>query len=340
MSLLSNFGINTDNLKVNVEDLDKFARKSNTTVLTLNQTVKVPGSLNGIAIPTWATLRNAEWHRITVRDHEINRVDEPTRISQVVGLSFRNVKIDVEVELNGTRMSLQDFARTIASDLVGTKDVEVLDAAIAGCGLNFDSMPMFLQQMGASIDGFSHAIEQFKTFGAYDDMNSVKNNPSFHTAWAIPKNQPGIKVTSFEMTPADRSQSATGQGFVDLVDAVMGNFLRMWEHKSAIVALNQKKESATSQAEVKSIESEIKNLTDMVGNYGSSWSGTVRAIDRVTKMPGNRYYPMNIPCGRWTALVADKPVDFDVWSNSEKKPSEGYVSAVNTPAVDPNEKPF
>ncbi len=342
MSLLNKFGIEADKYKVEVDNLDSFARKSNTTTLVLDQRVKVPGSLNGIAIPTWATLRNAEWHRITVRDHEINRAGEGTRISQVVGLSFRNVKIDIEVEIEGQLMSLQDFVRSIASSFInGETDNEVLDKVIADCGLNFDNMPMFLQQMGASTNGFAHAIELFKSAGGYDDMQSVKNNSLFHTAYAINKSAPGLKVVSFEMGSADRTQSATGQGFVDLIDAVVGNFMRMWEHKSTITALKAKLEQpGLSQAQTKDINSQIEDHEKMVKNYGSSWSGAARQIDKATKLPMAKYNPMNILCGRWNALVGETNTEFDVWSTSEKAPSGDVSSLVKTPVIDTTQKPF
>ena len=341
MSLLSKFNIQADKYKVDADSLDSFARKSNTTTLVLDQRVKVPGSLNGIAIPTWATLRNADWHRITVRKHEINRAGEPMRLSEVVGLSFRNVKIDVEVEIDGQVISLQDFARQIASSFVnGETDTNVLDKVIADCGLNFDGMPMFLQQMGASENGFTHAIEIFKAQGGFDDMQSVRNNSLFHTAYAMPKNS-GLKVTSLEMGSADRSQSRTGDGYVDLVDAVIGNFMRMWEHKSTIVVLKNKlDQSGLSQAEIKSINSQIEDQEKMIKNYGSSWSGAARQKDKDTGVEMAKYNPMNVLCGRWSALVNEEVVDFDVWSTSDKAPSGDISSIIKTPTIDTTQKPF
>lgn len=343
MSLLNTFGIETEKYQVATDDLETFAKKSNTTTLILNQRVRIPASFNGKTLSAWATLRNAEWHRITVRDHEVVRAGQDPRMSQTVGFSFKNVKIDIDVQLpDGNTVSLQDFARLIAGDLIsGEPTQEEVDKAIADCGLNFDGMPMFLQQMGASENGFAHAVEYFKNNGGVDDMQSVRNNAMFHTAYALPKGVAGLKVLQFEMTPQDRKQSANGQGFIDLVDAVMTNMLRMWELKKSLRGKNIEKElPGKSQADIKKIEAEISELEKMVGNYGSSWSGSARQVDKVTKMPMNKYNALNIGCGRWVIEHNGETVDFDVWNNSTKTPSVPVAQIISAPVVDTTQKPF
>lgn len=343
MSLLSTFGIETEKYQVDTNDLEAFAKKSNTTTLILNQRVRIPASFNGKSLTAWATLHNAEWHRITGRDHEVLRAGNDPRMSQTIGFSFKNVKIDIELQMpDGTIMSLQDFARAVAGSLItGAASQEELDKAIADCGLNFDGMPMFLQQMGASENGFAHAVEYFKTNGGVDDMQSVRNNPMFHTAYALPKGPAGLKVVQFEITPQDRKQSANNQGFIDLVDAVMTNFLRMWEHKKELRGLNIRKEQAgLSQADIKKIEGEIGEIEKMIGNYGSSWSGSARQKDKITKQDMNKYNALNIGCGRWIVENNGEVVDFDVWRDSTKVPSVAVKEILNTPVVDTTQKPF
>lgn len=343
MSLLNTFGIETEKYQVATDDLDAFAKKSNTTTLILNQRVRIPASFNGKSLTAWATLRNAEWHRITGRDHEVIRAGEDPRMSQTVGFSFKNVKIDIDLQMSdGTVLTLQDFARLVASELIaGEPSQEEVDKAIADCGLNFDGMPMFLQQMGASENGFAHAVEFFKNNGGTDDMQSVRNNPMFHTAYALPKGTAGLKVLQFEMTPQDRKQSANGQGFIDLVDAVMSNLLRMWEHKKQLRGKSiQKEEAGLSQADIKKIEGEISEIEKMIGNYGSSWSGSARQLDKVTKLPMNKYNALNIGCGRWVIEHNGQAVDFDVWRDSAKVPTVAVAQVINAPVVDTTQKPF
>jgi hypothetical protein len=343
MSLLSTFGIEADKYKVETDDLEAFAKKSNTTTLILNQKVRIPASFNGKSLTAWATLRNAEWHRITGRDHEVVRAGEDPRMSQTIGFSFKNVVIDIDLQMpDGTVMPLQDFARAVAGSLInGAPTQEEIDKVVKDCGLNFDGMPMFLQQMGASENGFAHAVEFFKTNGGVDDMKSVANNPMFHTAYALPKGTAGLKVLQFEMTPQDRSQSANKKGFIDLVDAVMSNFLRMWEHKKELRGLNIRKEQAgLSQADIKKIEGEISEIEKMIGNYGSSWSGSARQRDKITKVEMNKYNALNIGCGRWIVEHNGNVVDFDAWKDSAKVPTVAVEQILNAPVVDTNQKPF
>jgi hypothetical protein len=342
-----NLGFNDADLVISAEDSEMIGRKSDSTTLTLNKKVKVPGSINGITIPTWATLRNADWHRITVRNHHIRRAGEAPRISQVAGISFRNVAIDVEMEIDGKIVSLYDFLYSNAKQLMqpaANQSAEEYDAhlrkTLYDCGIRFDGgMSLFLQQMGASVNGYAHAVENLKTAGAYDDIKSVAALSDFHVAYDFGKTNPGVKVLSFEMGTANRSQSATGQGFIDLVDSVVENFKRVWRHNVNVINLEKKKKATDSQEEIKNLEKEISVEKNMATSYFTSMSGATRQVDRVTKAPMNKYNPQNVPCGRWSALINGEVVEFDTWADSDKQPS---VMPTTAPAVtvDTTQKPF
>ena len=338
--------------KVSAEDVNNFGRKSTNTTLTLNKRVKVPGSLNGIQIPTWATLRNAEWHRITVREHDVAATpNREARISQVVGLAFRNVHIDIDLEIEGEIVSMNDFLFNYIKDDLLTRPENATDAefdALArqkmyDCGVRLNGgMSMFLQHMGAKEDGFRHAVEQFKLAGAQDDIQSVSNSPRFHIAYDFKKTD-ALKVLSFEMVPADRSQSVMGKkyghGFIDLPDAIFENFKRVWSHNTQILGYESElQKDGLTQERTKELAAAIKNEKAMADSFFNSISGATRRRDAFTGAELVKIDAQNIGCGRWSALVGDQQVDFDVWSNSDRKPSETF--AASTAAIDTTQKPF
>jgi hypothetical protein len=343
---------NTSNLaKVSADEAENFGRKSTNPALVLNKRVKVPGSLNGIQIPTWATLRNAEWHRITVRDHNV--ATTPSRegyVSQVVGLAMRNVHIDIELELDGQIMTMDQFIQEFVKSLIARKENQTdaeFDAVVRekmyNCGVRLDGgMSMFLQHMGAKQEAYQHAVELFKAAGAQDDIQSVKNSPAFHIAYDFNKME-GLKVVSLEMVSADRSQSVMGKkyghGFIDLPDAIFENFKRVWSHNTMIMGLEgELQKEGLSQERTKEIASAIKDERTMANTFFNSISGATRRRDASTGAELVKIDAQNIGCGRWSAVINDASVDFDVWSNSDKKPSESFTK--NTISVDTSQKPF
>ena len=345
MSTLSNmFGIQSDAFSIVTENPDALKSQSNTVRLQKGKRVKIKGSINGIEFPTYATLESAYWTRLTVRDHEVRRAGQETRISQVFGGVFKPVKMKVEVEINGKAMSLEDLIVSLIAETSAGKSADevrkILDDTNLIKGLS-DGMPLMFQQMGASENGFAHAIEVFKTAGAVDDLASLKGNTRFHTCYDMKEKQ-GLEVVSFELGSADRTQSKTGQGFIDIVDAVVSNLIRVISHKSAAAVIRREIEeqaASLSQADIKSRQTKIDSELAMSRQYPVIWSGASRQKDMTATgdvVTRDKYNATNAPCGRWTVATANGNIDLDVWSNSTKQPTNAPVTA----SVDTTKAPF
>lgn len=354
MSTLKNmFGIK-DEFAVVTENPDALKSQSNTIRLVKDKRVKVPGSISiydkdvlvqETKLTTYATLQEAYWTRLTVRDHEINRAGQETRISQVFGGSFKPTKIKVEVEINNEIISLQELITQIIIESSNGKSrddvMKILDETNILKGLN-DGMPLFFQQMGASQNGMQHAAEIFKAAGAIDDIGSLKGNARFHACYDM-KDKQGLEVLSFELGSSDRSQSKTRQGFVDLVDAVVSNLMRVLAQKTTAAILTHKLEETIanlSQAEVKGYQSKIKSQLDMAKQYPVCWSGASQQKSITSSndiVTADKYNATNAPSGRWTVVGANGPVDLDVWSNSTKSPSQPIASSAD---IDTSVAPF
>jgi hypothetical protein len=345
MSKISNlFGIKREDFALVTENPEALKSQSSTVRLVKDKRVRVPGSINGVKIPTYATLQSAYWTRLTVRDHEVRRAGQETRISQVFGGVFKPVKLKVEVEIEGETISLQDLIATIIMESSSGSSMDEIKKIIDETNLTkglFDGMPLMFQQMGAGQNGFAHAIEVFKSAGAIDDLASLKGNASFHTCYDM-KDKQGLEVVSFELGSADRGQSKTGQGFVDIVDAVFSNLVRVIAHKTtASVLKNQieEKVATLTQAEAKSLQLKIDSELAMSKQYPVIWSGASRQKDVTSsgdQITRDKYNATNAPCGRWTVVTANGNVDLDVWSNSTKQPSNHVATA----QVDTTTAPF
>lgn len=337
MSTLSNmFGIQSDALAIVTENPDALKSQSSTVRLVKDKRVKIKGSINGNDIPTYATLESAYWTRLTVRNHEVRRAGQEPRISQVFGGVFKPVKMKVEVEIAGKTMTLSELIETLILESANGKTLDDVRKILADTNLikGFsDGMPLMFQQMGASENGFAHAIEVFKAAGAIDDLGSLKNNPRFHTCYDM-KSKQGLEVVSFELGSADREQSKTGQGFVDIVDAVFSNLIRVIGHKSTASLLTkqiEEKAAEMSQQDIKAAQLKVKSELDMSRQYPVIWSGASRQVDiQATgdKLVRDKYNATNAPCGRWSVVSNGEVIDLDVWSNSTKQPT-------NVVAVEP-----
>ena len=336
MSTFSNLlGIDNDVFAVVTENPDALKSQSNTVRLQKDKRVKVKGSIENaktksrIEIPTYITLESAYWTRLTVRNHEVRRPGQEPRISQVFGGVFKPVKMKVEVELGGQTMPLQELIVNLILEASNGKNRDDVMKIIEDTNLikGFtDGMPLMFQQMGASENGFAHAIEIFKAAGGIDDLASLKNNPRFHTCYDMKAKQ-GLEVVSFELGSADRGQSTTGQGFVDIVDAVFSNLIRVISHKSTAATLKKQIEeqaASLSQADIKANQLKVDTELAMSRQYPVIWSGASRQVDvQATgdKLIRDKYNATNAPCGRWSVVANGNVVDLDVWSNSTKQPS-------------------
>jgi hypothetical protein len=331
MSLLEKFGYKKDDFAIVLEQPDLFSSSAKTTKIVVGEATTVAGSINGIAVPTTILVKDANWSRLTVRDHIVNRQDEEPRVTQVFGGVFNNFVADVTVQVDGTEMALYDLMKQFIVESFGKglsddKINEMLNKNLSLNGLR-NGGPLMFQQMGASEAGIAHAVETFRSAGGVDDMRSVANSPSFNTAYKMPEGKTGLELVSFELGTSDRKLSKTGQGFVDIVSAITENFERVVKHKTVASVLKAELDAnlaKLSQDEIKLKQAKIEAELNMAKDYVNCWSGAARQTKIVNgkKQIDNKYNAVNAPCGRWSVLVDNAIIDLDVWSNTTKAPAK------------------
>lgn len=343
-TLLDKFNLGGDLFATVADAPEVFETTGRTTTLHVGRRIAFKGSINGVEVPAYATLHEAHLTRMSVIQQKSPYTGETYKI--VTGI-LKPVKMDIEVVVDGQTMSLAELLRSFvnASAQKPVDEATFLETA-SRIGIKFnDGMPLLFQQFGASEDGIVRAFEAFKSAGAVDVLSTMENRGNIIAAYA---HETGIPVTSFEIGTVDRSQSRTGQGFLNLVDAQVDQFSRIVRLRKEASILKNELAAQTdwSQSKVKSAEDRIKTLGNMSRQWTTNWAGAQQIItvdEGGNLVPKNQYAAVNAPCGRFTMVIDGKPVAVDLWKNSARAESTSSTNKVNVADVavaDDDELPF
>jgi hypothetical protein len=329
-SILNKFGLSNDLFSAIAENIDNLQSTARTQSLVVGKTVKFTGSVNGIEVPAEVTLREANLSRLSV----LRQSSPYTGKEYLLVTGVMNpVKLDISVNIDGESMSLVDLLHAFVGDSVERSKFE---ESLAAMGMNYSAgMPLFFQQFGAHEEGIKHAINAFKTAGAIDVTNSIENPGRIVAAY---QHQSGVPMTSFELGTTDREKSRTNQGFLNLVDASVSTFQRVYQLRLEAHSLGQKI-SDLPQAKVKEAEEKRKELLALSRQWVSNWSGSqerIKVEKNGSKTPQNIFDPVNAPCGRFSLAVQGEVVACDLWSNSARAEQTSVV----VEAIENEEDPF
>lgn len=321
-NLLDKFNLDAGLFGAVADSPEVYETTGRTTTFHAGRRVAFKGSINGIEVPAYATLHEAFLTRMSVIEQTSPYSGDKYKI--VTGI-LKPVKMTVEVVIDGQTMSLPELLRATVnqSASVEVSEDEFLDRA-SRIGLKFnEGMPMLFQQFGASENGITKAFELFRSAGAVDVLPTMKNTGNIVAAYA---HDAGVPVTSFEVGTTDRSQSRTGQGFLNLVDASVDQFTRIVGLRKEASTLKAElgAQSNWSQDKVKSVEERIKTLRDMSRQWTTNWAGAQRVITvdaSGAQTVKDQFAPVNAPCGRLTLVVGVEKHSIDLWKNSAKAES-------------------
>jgi hypothetical protein len=248
----------------------------------------------------------------------------------------------IDVVIDGETMSLPEVLRAfVNTNAAKPVDEQAFLDTASRIGLKFtDGMPLLWQQFGASEAGISHAFDAFKAAGAVDVLSTMENRGNIVAAYA---HEAGIPVTSFEIGTVDRSQSRTGQGFMNLVDASVDQFQRIIRLRKEASVLKTELATQTdwAQKKIKAAEDRIKVLGNMSRQWTTNWAGAQQIIkvDEGGKLvPQDQFAAVNAPCGRFSMIVDGKTVAVDLWKNSARAESAPTNTATNAVVADGDEE--
>lgn len=338
-NILNKFGLSSGLFAAVADAPEVFETTGRTTTLHLGRKIAFKGSINGIEVPAYATLREASLSRMSVIEQKSPYTGETYKI--VTGI-FKPVKMDIDVVIDGETMSLPEVLRSFVN-AEANKPVDeqtFLDTA-SRIGLKFaDGMPLLWQQFGASEAGIKHAFEAFKAAGAVDVLGSMENRGNIVAAYA---HEAGIPITSFEIGTVDRNQSRTGQGFLNLVDASVEQFQRIirLRKEASVIKTELATQTDWSQKKIKAAEDRIKDLGNMSRQWTTNWAGAqqIVQVDEGGKLvPKDQFAAVNAPCGRFSMVVDGGSVSVDLWKNSARAESATTTSVSNAPVADADDE--
>lgn len=326
-SILDKFKLSGDLFSAIADNIDNLQSTARTQSLSIGKTVKFTGSINGIEVPAEVTLREASLSRLSV----LRQSSPYTGKEYLLVTGVMNpVKLDLSIKVDGESMTIVDLLHNFAQANGNVIERQKFEDSLAAMGMNYiNGMPLFFQQFGASEEGIKHAINAFKTAGAIDVTGSIDNPGRIVAAY---QHQTGVPMTSFELGTTDREKSRTNQGFLNLVDAAVETFQRVYGLRLEAHVLSQKI-SDLPQAKVKEAEEKRKELLALSRQWVSNWSGSQQRIKvekNGSKTAQNVYDPVNAPCGRFTLVVNGENVSCDLWSNSARAEQTSVVTTTAT----------
>lgn len=336
--ILKQFKLDGDLFSQIADNLDVLQSAGRTQTLSIDKKVAFTGTVNGVEIPAFVTLKEANMRRLSV----LRQTSPYTNKEYYLVTGVMNpVKMDISIMVDGKETNIVDFLHGLV--LASGKDVErdKFVKSLEGLGFQFtNGMPLFFQQFGANEEGFKHAINAFKVAGAVDVTGRIENPGRIVAAYQHPT---GVPVTSFELGTTDREKSRTKQGFLNLVDAATDAFQRVYSLRLQAHILKSKMNDMP-QAKVKEAAEQHEKLMQLSRQWVTNWSGSQQ---RTIVTPAGAlekqdlYDPTNAPCGRFTMLVNNEPVACDLWSNSGRaNTTAAAASSSPTTTASDDELPF
>ena len=331
-TLTDKFNLDSNLFAQVAENIDSLQSTSRTQTLVVGKKTNFKGSINGVEVPASVTLKEASLSRLSVLRQQSPYTGKEYYL--VTGV-MNPVKMDISITNEGQEINIIDLLHSFLTDSGKIVDRDKFVASLGSLGMNFaNGMPLFFQQFGANEEGFKHAINAFKAAGAVDVTGRIETPGRIVAAY---QHKTGVALNSFELGTTDRSKSRTNQGFLNLVDAAVDTFQRVYGLRLQAHVLGEKMETL-SQAKIKEAEEKRQKLMQLSRQWVSNWSGSQQRI-QVTPSGAQEkqdiYDPVNAPCGRFTMVVNGTDVPCDLWSNSAQANSSATVAPAAT-----DEMPF
>jgi hypothetical protein len=349
LNLLDAF-IGNEDFSVLATDPASLNTNGKTTTLSKGRRVPFTATFAGMNFPAYATLQSAYLHRVSVIDHV--SLKQGGKVSKLVTGIFKPVKMDVEVVFDGQITTLPNLLRAIANRGL-TEDKQVSEenfiATLEQLGIRFASgMNLFWQQFGSSAEGIAKLVESFKAAGAVDAMESMKTPGRIKECYQMPQQNgsdvTGPEITSFELSRANRKESMTGQGFLDVVDAVSENFKRIYVLRKQAAVIRQEINAKAlsegwSQDRISQRQQDANGFVRLSQQWATVWSGAQQRTVIDKKDPSIKslqamYDPTSAPCGRFKMIVAGSEVAIDLWTNSVRANTSDSVQVSSPTAED------
>jgi len=264
----------------------------------------------------------------------------------------------LELQVGDTWMREQDFVLKMlrmANPSLTRSDDEILQDLKS---YGFDPrgrVPMYLQHLGASNEGFALNAADFVSRGARNNTEEVKRRAQGQKSVVKGsfRHDQGVKIVSMEISKANRALSQTRSGFIGFADGAWGTvtqIVKLDRQRSAIRRILEDENSTTDVKKAAADEdTRIKNLFANTRSRRAfhNWGGTTAVVD-ILQDDKVAYYSQQVPCGRYTVasdyviegkgdeatLKPINPTMYSVWNRAENNPGGANSHVVGSAGIE------
>lgn len=345
-----------DDFELFSEAPEEFLNPQGTFTLRKGEETPFIGTIGGRTVECFATLRSAGLSRLTHAEQTSMRQDRAGETYHVVNGAFRGAAIDMDVMIEGQRVSLTEIFRSIVNARAAKPiDPESFNARLAAMGLNFaEGFAFMWQHMGASPDGIKEIFADFEAAGA-ESVIVPNQNPESRSkiVGSLDLTSDPVEVTSIEVSGSDPSLAP--EGFHNFLEAMVGNFERVISQRAQARALRQALEAEDlSEDQRKSLEDKYAAVTRMSRRYVGCWSGTRQRKRRSTDpttgeeilAPVNEIDPRQASVGRLSLVIDGEEREYSFWRTRNAPATQGTPANVTVDTTnqvgddDDEEEPF
>lgn len=202
-------------------------------------------------------------------------------------------------------------------------------------GMRFGSeMVLLWQHMGANEERARDLLELCQSQGAKQQVQKMEEPGRIQSVFKFEERGAGLEVTSFELgLRVDRSESRTGQGFQDPIDAMIENLKRSnaMRKKARGLQIELDKAPDLDKEQRDGAQAVIDGLRRASTSYMNNIAGSQESItvdDDGTMTRTGQWFPVSAPMGRFTVKVDGEEKVIDLW----KSPDDNATAIVD---IDP-----
>lgn len=318
------------------DDLNSMLLRSDRTPLIKDEVTRSLAKISGQEIPVFTTLREARLSRASLLWNDRS----PTNQYFSLTTTIKPCNIELEVELDGDRISLQELLRAIIN---GSKPVEkqiskpAFASLLAARSYLQSTMVMVTQHNGLSKAKAEVLFELMKANGADEALESIKPEKRNNIQRVVDFGKaPGLEILGMTLGSVDRTISQNGRGFESLVSAQIENFQRILTQHAVRHKLEQ--ELAADRAKLSKDEIADRQLRiSFFRKAGSTWANNWGGVQEILRLPEGmdeggpadreptgEYSPVNVPCGDFTVYDNDTEdeVAVSLWTPKDEAKAE------------------
>lgn len=310
-----------------------------------NAAYEVPGETITIKTGEWVTGREkieigGKLHEFATRYMLHNPIlsSLALRITQARTMTDRRdftatvvTERSLQVQMNGEWVDIVDIALGVLRrgnpNLSNRSDEDIL-LDLRNYGFEPKGrIPMFLQHLGASDEGFAEAAANFVDLGAKENTAQVaaRSQGRLSRVQASFRHDEGVPVRTLEISKVDRSKSMNNTGFIGFLDATWNTFMQAVSYDKQRSAVARVLASDPTNADAAAKEAQIREQfsTPNLLRAFRNWGGTTTVLDPIDD-DKVRHYPQQVPCGRLSVLdqrfAAGDVANYNVWSTRTANP--------------------